>query len=99
MTDRWQELARGRISTSPDVVFRDLGGEMVLLDLESGRYFGLDEVGTRFWSLLSEGTGLDEAGRRLLAEYAVDRATLQRDLVALIEDLEENGLVELGERS
>ena len=40
---------------SPDVVFRDLDGEAVILDLVSGTYFGLNEVGTRVWRLVDEG--------------------------------------------
>ncbi len=39
---------------SPDVLFRELAGEAVLLDLKSQRYFGLGEVGTRIWQLLDE---------------------------------------------
>ena len=42
------------ITVSGDVVARDVGGEQVLLDLSSGQYFGLDNVGGRIWELLSE---------------------------------------------
>jgi hypothetical protein len=93
MTDQWHEFVKTRISK--DLVFRDLGGEMVLPDLDPGRYLGFDEVGSRFWSLLIDEVSLDEAGCRLLTDYAVDRARLQRDLLGLIEELEKSGLVEL----
>lgn len=80
------EIARG-------VVYREVGGEAVLLDLGSQRYFSLDEVGTRMWELLAEHGSTDEARRRLAAEYEVDEATLARDLDELIGRLAAEGLV------
>src|SRR5262249_46846096 len=38
-----------RLVVSKDVLVQELGGESVLLNLNGGRYFGLDEVGTRMW--------------------------------------------------
>ena len=46
------------VAISEDVVSRDLEGEAVILNLDSGTYFGLDRVGTRIWSLLQEGGSL-----------------------------------------
>ena len=49
---------------SPDVLFQEVSGEMVLLDLNSEQYFGLDEIGARIWSLLESGAG-ESAGQGL----------------------------------
>jgi len=43
-----------KVTIPDDVVFRDLAGEAVILNLASGIYFGLNEVGTRMWNLLAE---------------------------------------------
>ncbi len=62
---------------SPDVVFRDLDGEAVILDLVSGTYFGLNEVGTRVWRLVDEGRDaaqiVDVACRRVRGRSRDDR--------------------------
>ena len=78
---------------SPDVLFQEVSGEMVLLDLESETYFGLDEIGARIWTRLSEGDSPAQIVNRLLDEYEVDRNTLEKDVAALLGSLVEAGLV------
>ena len=78
---------------SNDVLFQEVSGETVLLDLNSESYFGLDEVGTRIWSLINEGRAVGEVVDTLLDEYDVDRATLETDVSALLASLLEAGLV------
>jgi hypothetical protein len=70
-----------------------LDGEAVLLDLESGEYFGLNDVGTRFWELASKGSSYGEARDALLGEFDVDRPTLEADLDQLIATLIQRKLV------
>ncbi len=82
-----------RLAPSPDVAFREVSGEGVLLDLESGTYFGLNGVATRAWTVMLEGLTLGEIHRRLVDEYDVDAAVLEADLVARATQLVDNGLV------
>ncbi|MDF0650999.1 MAG: PqqD family protein [Nitrospira sp. LK265] len=70
-----------------NVVFRDLAGESVLLNLDSGTYFGLDAVGTRVWNLIAEQGSASLAIETLLAEYDVDAPRLEKDVTALIDRL------------
>jgi hypothetical protein len=84
-----------RVSVPADVLVQELQGESVLLNVRSGRYFGLDEVGTRMWSALTTAESLQAACEALLAEYDVDAERLQKDLQALVEKLAEHGLVEV----
>jgi hypothetical protein len=78
---------------SPDVVFRDLEREAVILDLASGTYFGLNEVGTRVWRLVDEGRHPCEIVDMMAAEYAADRETIARDVERLLEDLRTRRLI------
>ena len=80
---------------SPDVLFRELVGEAVLLDLKTQRYYGLDEVGTRIWQLLQEQGRTDAVLAALCAEYDVDEARLRRDLSVFIGELADAGLIVL----
>jgi len=82
-----------RVKPSEDVVWRNLQGESVLLDLKSGVYFGLDSVGTRIWTLLQANDDLNVVLGVLLAEYEVTEETCAHDLVDLVNTLEEKGLV------
>jgi hypothetical protein len=78
------------------VLARKTGEEMVLLNLDNEQYYGLDEVGTRFWELIEGGATFGSAVDTLLAEYEVDRQTLVDDLSSILGDLGRNGLVVVG---
>ena len=83
------------IQIPQDVLFHELAGEAVLLNLETGKYFGLDEIGTRMWMLLSEHGRVEPVLRALLEEYDVEEAQLSHDLFELIDRLATNGLVQV----
>lgn len=82
-----------QVKPSEDVVWRNLQGESVLLDLKSGMYFGLDAVGTRIWTLLQAQHDLERVLQELLSEYQVSEETCARDLMNLVSAMAEKGLV------
>jgi Coenzyme PQQ synthesis protein D (PqqD) len=84
-----------QVKPSEDVVWRDLQGESVLLDLKSGVYFGLDTVGTRIWTLLQAQSDLQAVLEELLREYEVTEETCASDLLNLVSLLAEKGLVQM----
>jgi hypothetical protein len=69
------------------VMARQVGDETVILDLQSGTYFGLDPVGARIWQLIGEGRTFGEICDTLLDEYEVAREVLERDVNELAEKL------------
>jgi len=83
-----------RIVVQPDVLVNVIDGESVLLNLKSECYFGLDEVGTRMWQVLTDSGTIQAAYETLLAEYEVEPDKLRQDLDELIEKLAAHGLVE-----
>jgi hypothetical protein len=80
---------------SDDVLFQEVGGEAVLLDLASEQYFGLDPVGTRIWELLDGGTALAQVHRTLCAEFDADAQRIGGDLLTLAQALADAGLVKV----
>lgn len=84
-----------RVSVSPDILISEVGGESVLLNLSSERYFGLDDIGTQMWKTLIASDSIQAAYERLLAEYDVEASRLREDLSDLIQKLMEQGLVEV----
>ncbi len=81
------------VQLSADVIFRDLEGEAVLLDLASGRYFGLNAVGTRIWTLLASGATVEAIVAALAAELDADADQIARDVEELLAELATRGLV------
>jgi hypothetical protein len=78
-----------------DVVFRKLEGEAVILNLETGTYFGLDAVGTRIWELVQEQGRVDAVLESLLQEFEVEPARCEQDLLGLLDQLYAKGLIEI----
>lgn len=71
-----------------------LGDQIIVADMRSGRYFGLDDVGAMVWGLIEERATPDVIVDRVHAEYDVSRDVLERDVDRLLDDLLERRLVE-----
>src|SRR5215203_107538 len=84
-----------RVQIPDDVLISNLQDESVILNLDSERYFGLDNVGTRMLSVLTTSESIEAAYQKLLREYAVDSEMLRADLLSLIENLVEKGVVQV----
>lgn len=76
-----------RVSVSEDAVFRELGGESVIVHLDSGIYYGLDPVGTRFWQLVDRHGQLNSVFEAALEEFDVEPERLRHDLLQLVTEL------------
>lgn len=86
-----------KIAFADSVFAQEVDGEMVLLDMESENYFGLDEVGTSIWQAMQEKETLKEVFDALLEQYEVEAEVLERDLSDFVGKLLESGLVEVKE--
>jgi len=84
-----------RVTVPDRILFRDLEGEAVLLDLENGRYFGLNATGTRMWSLLVQHRQVEPALLSFLEEYDAPREQLQAEFFDFVGTLASRRLLEL----
>jgi len=84
-----------KINIPKDVLFREIAGEAVILNLQTGKYFGLDQVGTRMWQLLAQYNRIEPALNDLTSEYDVTKDQLQHDLLALVDKLASQQLIEI----
>ena len=82
-----------RVTVPDDVLISQLQEESVILNLDSERYYGLDDVGTRFLFVLTTSESIETAYEQLRDEYDVDPQVLRADLLALIENLINQGLL------
>ena len=84
-----------RVKLPDDVLISSLQEESVILNLDTERYFGLDDVGTRMLSVLTTSASIEEAYNLLKEEYEVDDDVLKQDLLALVDQLVEQGLIQI----
>jgi len=88
-------LARTRVSVPDCVITRVVGDSTVILDVDSGRSFTLDAIGTRVWTLLSDTGSLQATIDALLVEFDADAAELERDVATLIAQLSDKHLLDV----
>ena len=79
-------------------VSADLGEEVVLLHLTNGMYFGLSDVAARIWKLLRDPVTLASIERVLIEEYDVEPERCHDEVMRLVSDLVDEGLVEVREQ-
>ena len=84
-----------KITFSDTVFAQEVDGEMVLLDMNSENYFGLDEVGTSIWQAMQESGSLEEVYQAMLEQYEVEPEVLQKDLLDFVQKLNDSGLAEI----
>jgi len=86
--------SKRKVRVAPSTLYREVQGEAVLLQLDNGEYYGLDEVATRIWQLLAKDGDLDAVRDALLDEYDVDEEEAGRDIARVVDELVSRRLLE-----
>ncbi len=94
--ERWFAIQLCTISVPPEVVFRELARETVLLNVKTGQYHGVDPVGARFFGAMRDAANVAAACDRLAAEFEQPVGRIRADFVAFVGAMEERGLIRLG---
>ena len=84
---------KDRVEIPDTVTSRHLDDEVVILNLESFTFFGLDPVGTRIWTLLKEHGSIGSVLEIMEQEYDADAVQLQDELLRLTAELCDEGLI------
>ena len=95
MTRRWPARWRARSRSPNHVVFREFAQETVLLDIESGQYFGLNPTAGRMLAVLQEADSVQKALPTLEEDFPDAGDVLEADLCMLCQALSKRGLVVL----
>jgi hypothetical protein len=82
-------VVQGREQVSAEV-----DGEVVMMSVAQGNYYGLAGIGGRIWELIAEPRRVSEVCQALVAEYRVDRATCEADALRFLNDMADHGLIE-----
>ena len=85
------------VSVAADQVSCEFDGEAAILNLTSGAYHGLDPIGAAVWNLIVRPIAVSEVVDVMIAQYNVDRARCERDLLALLAKLDERGLIQIAD--
>jgi hypothetical protein len=86
-----------RVEVPKDVLVRFVAGETVLLNLDTEFYYGLDDIGTRMWQVVTAAASIEQAYEELLSEFDVEPDLLRRHLSELVNRLADLGLLRVND--
>ena len=84
-----------KVVVSKDQVYCDLSGEAAILNLKTSVYFGLNTVGASIWKLIQEPRTVKEIRDAILKEYNVEPDRCETDILALLQEVLDNELIEV----
>lgn len=83
------------ISAHPEQLSSELDGETILLQMSSGLYYGLNEIGAVIWEMIQTPQSFEAIQAKLLESYEVSAEVCEQEVTKLLGDLHEAGLVEV----
>lgn len=86
-----------RQNPDEDQVWTELGDEVVMMSLERGSYYNLDELGSQIWKRIEQPVEVRALCEELMEAFQVDRAQCERDVLAFLEELAGDRLIEVSE--
>ena len=81
------------VSRNPQIISSKMDNEVVMMSVEKGNYYGLNQVGSEIWEKLNEPLTVTDLCSKLLIEYNVEREQCERDVMTYLEKLVEEGLI------
>ena len=85
------------VSRTPDLLFADVGNEVVMMNIDKGMYYALDDIASEIWALLEVPNRVIDLCTTLLAEFDISLEEGQQDVLAFLVDLQERNLLEVHE--
>lgn len=85
------------LKRKPDMVGANIDGDIVMMGVDQGQYYGITGVGSRVWELLEEPISIDSITEIICSEYDTEKATCHDDMSKFINDLINIDLVEVVE--
>ncbi|MCW8878896.1 MAG: PqqD family peptide modification chaperone [Kangiellaceae bacterium] len=76
-----------RVKRNDEVVEAIIDGETVMMDIESGNYFGLDLVATRIWQIIEKPLTIQDICSQLLTEYDVSEEQCRQDVIDFVSEM------------
>jgi hypothetical protein len=87
------------IVRNEELLTSDLDGETIMLSVESGNYYGLDQVGSRLWALIEQPRSVSDLCDMLVAEFDVERDQCEKDILAFLHELVDEKIVKVADAS
>ncbi len=85
-----------RLTRNPDLIGTEMDGELVMMSIEKGSYYGISGIGPRVWELLATVTTAQTMCAEIRKEYAVTQEQCEQDVMGFLHVMLKNGLLVVG---
>ena len=82
-----------KLQRSPQATHQTVGEEAILINLNTGEYFSLNDTGTMFWELIDGQRTIADCARLIAKAYEVEPEVVEDDLIELATELHNEGLI------
>lgn len=86
------------VSQIKDIVATDIDGDVVMMSIENGAYYGLDPIGSRIWEMIGTPCKVSDLIERLMEEFEVDRPTCEKGVFNFLNDIQKFKLIQIQHR-
>lgn len=87
--------ANSHVIRSPDLIATEMDGDIVMMHVRSGQYFGISGVGPRLWALLEHPMTIEQMTDTIVSEYKVDEQTCRGDILIFVQALLDQGAAQI----
>ncbi|MEE9344908.1 MAG: lasso peptide biosynthesis PqqD family chaperone [Methylococcales bacterium] len=87
------------IQRNHEIIYNDMDGETVMMDIEQGTYYGLDSTATRIWELLDQALSVEQLCQQLCRKYAVSEADCLNETLTFLEEMAQHHVILTSEAS
>jgi hypothetical protein len=97
----WNFLMNRRLQLGSVVVRKKdlpstaVDADLVILNLETNNYIGLDNIGRRIWELLDTPSPAAQIATTMCAQFSGPPEVIERDVLALLQEMAEEGLIDV----
>ncbi|OIO66555.1 MAG: PqqD family protein [Zetaproteobacteria bacterium CG_4_9_14_3_um_filter_49_83] len=81
------------IKRNPEMVFSDMDGEIVMMSIERGEYYGMDAIGSEIWNMLDEEISVADICSGLCKRFDVEESICRQDVLAFLEQMAERNII------
>ncbi|HAE51396.1 MAG: PqqD family protein [Tistrella sp.] len=83
------------VSANPDLLATETDGELIMMDMEQGRYFNLNRISAEIWRELERPRNVTDLCRSLGERYDASAAEIERDVLDLLGQMEDQKLIRI----
>ena len=83
------------VAKNMELISSDLDGETVMMSVENGKYYGLNNIGSRIWALIERPCLVTDLRNSLISEFDVESEKCEQDLISFLDDLLQKGVIEI----